>query len=155
FAFVQGIEGTLEIFASANSIAIKPCDSGLREHAVEKFFQFFGARADEIDVFAAAVHADFRDRSRVSAVVALHAAVAFVVSHCDGAVLAFKTFAAATTKSERRISTTVEQYHDLLFSVETIFDFTGQLTGNYLFVSRLLELLPHIDGFNFREWAFL
>src|ERR1700687_25763 len=41
FAFVQRVQGSLEIFVAADCVAIEPGDAGLRKHAVEQFFEFF------------------------------------------------------------------------------------------------------------------
>ena len=41
FAFIESAERALEIFFAADGVAIQPSDAGLREHAVQKFFQLF------------------------------------------------------------------------------------------------------------------
>jgi hypothetical protein len=82
-----------------------------------------------------------------------HFVLAFVVGERDGAVLAFQFFAAGSAEDDWGITAAVEQDHDLLFAVETTFDFGGQFAGDDLLMASFLELLAHVDDFDFGEWA--
>ena len=73
----------------------------------------------------------------------------------DGAVLAFELFAAGSAEHDRRISAAVEQDHDLLFAVETLFDLGGEFARDDLLVAGLLKLLAHVDDFDFGQRALL
>ncbi len=44
----------------------------------------------------------------------------------------------------------VEQHHDLLFAVEPILDLGGEFARNHLLAAGFLELLAHVDDFDFR-----
>ncbi len=67
----------------------------------------------------------------------------------DGAVLTFEFLAAGAAEDDRRISAAVEQDHDLLFAVEALFDFGGQLARDDLLLAGFLEFLAHVDDFDF------
>jgi len=73
----------------------------------------------------------------------------------DGAVLAFKLLAAGAAQDDRGVSAAVEQDHDLLFTLEALFDFGGEFTGNDLLVAGFLKLLPHVDDFDFGKRTLL
>ncbi len=73
----------------------------------------------------------------------------------DGAVLAFEFLAAGAAQHDGRISAAVEQHHDLLFAVETLLDFGRQLARDDLLVPGFLELLAHVDDFDFRQRTLL
>ena len=81
FAFVERVQGTLEVFATANGVAIEATDARLREHAVQQFFQLLRSGADEIHVLAAAVRAFLWHWRDEAAVVAFHLVLAFVMRH--------------------------------------------------------------------------
>ena len=81
--------------------------------------------------------------------------LALVVSERDGAVLAFELFPAGAAEDDWRISSAVEQDHDLLFAVEAFFDFGGEFAGDDLLVSGFLKLLAHVDDLDFGERALL
>ena len=140
---------------AAHRVAIEAGDAGLREHAVQQLFQFLRARAQEINVLAAAVHAGFRHGRGVSAIVADHFVLALVMGERDGAVLAFELLAASAAEHDGRISAAVEQHHDLLFALEPLFDFGGEFARDDLLVAGLLELLAHVDDFDFGQRTLL
>ena len=78
---------------------------------------------------------------------------AFVVGERDGAVLAFEFLAAGAAEDDRGISAAVEQDHDLLFAVEPLFYFGGEFARDDLLMAGLLELLAHVDDFDFGQRA--
>ena len=85
------------------------------------------------------------------AIVANHFVLALVMRHRDGAVLALQRLAAGAAQHHRRISAPVEQHHDLLFMFQPLADFLRQLARDDLLVSGFLELLAHVDDFDFRQ----
>ena len=97
------------------------------------------------------MNTDFRHGGGVAAIVADHFVFALVVGEGDGAVLAFEFLAAGAAEDDGRISTAVEQDHDLLFAVEALFDFGGEFARDDLLVAGFLELLAHVDDFDFGE----
>ena len=90
-----------------------------------------------------------------AAVVANHFVFALVMGERDGAVPAFELLAAGAAEDDRRISAAVEQDHDLLFTVEALFDFGGEFARDDLLVPGFLELLAHVDDFDFGQRALL
>src|SRR5581483_8192949 len=101
------------------------------------------------------MYALLRHRRRVPAVMTFHFACLLVVGERNGAVLALQRLAAGTTEYDRRIPPTIEQDHDLLLTVQALFDLLHQLARDDLLVTRLLELLPHVDDFDLRQWPLL
>ena len=43
----------------------------------------------------------------------------------------------------------------MLFAIQPLPDFLRKFSGDDLLLSRFLELLPHVDDLNFREWPLL
>ena len=99
--------------------------------------------------------AGLRHGRGVAAIVADHFVLALVMGERDGAVLAFKLLAAGAAEHDRRISAAVEQHHDLLFAVEALFDFGGELARDDLLVTGFLKLLAHVDDFDFGQRTLL
>src|SRR5437870_10568072 len=82
---------------------------------------------------------------------ALHAMSTFMMRECNGAVLAFQSFATCPAQHDRRISAAIEQYHYLLFLLDPLTNFLRQLARDHLLVPGLLELLAHVDDLDFRQ----
>src|SRR4029077_10035030 len=57
FAFVQRVEGALEVVAAAHRVAIQSADARLRKHAVHYLFQLLRASPEEINILTATMHA--------------------------------------------------------------------------------------------------
>ena len=104
-------------------------DAGLRKHACAAFEPRKWCRENRR--IHSAVHTGFRHRSHVSAIVANHFVLAFVMGERDGAVPAFQFLAAGAAEDHRRDPWRVEQDHDLLFACEPVSDFGGEFTRNY------------------------
>ena len=155
FALIQGVQRALEIFVAADGVAIEAGDARLGKHAVQQLFQLFRARSEKINILAAAVDARFRDGRSEAAIVADHFVLALVMGERDGAVLAFEFLAASAAQDDGRISAAVEQHHDLLFAVEALSDFGRQLARDDLLVAGFLELLAHVDDFDFGQRTLL
>jgi hypothetical protein len=101
------------------------------------------------------VHAGFGNGSGEAAIVADHFVLAFVMGERDSAVLTFEFFAAGPAENDGRISAAVEQDHDLLFTFEALLDFGSQFARDDLLLASFLELLTHVDDFDFGERALL
>ena len=95
------------------------------------------------------------DALDVAAVVAFHFALALVVGHGDGAILALQRLAAGTAKDHGRISAAVEEHHDLLFFFEALANFFGQFARDHLLLACLLKFLPHVDTLDFGQRTLL
>ena len=80
---------------------------------------------------------------------AFHFAGAFVMGERDSAVLAFQGLATGATQHYRRIASAVEEYHDLLVPFQALADLLGQLARDHLLVAGFLELLAHVDDFDY------
>ena len=155
FALIQCAQRAFEILMAAYRVTIQAGDADLRKHAVQEFFELFRSGAQKINVLAAAMDAGFRDRCRVSAVVADHLVLALVVSERNGAIAAFQLLAAGTAKHDGGVSATVEQHHHLLPALETGCNLLREFAGDYLFMAGFLELHPHVDDFHFGQRALL
>src|SRR5205814_7639174 len=75
----------------------------------------------------------------------------FMMRECNGAVLAFQSFATCPAQHDGRISAAIEQYHYLLFLLAPLTNFLRQLARDHLLVPGLLELLAHVDDLDFRH----
>ena len=93
----------------------------------------------------------FRDPFDVSTIVAFHLALALVVRHRNGTVLALQRLAASATQHHRRISAPVEQHHHLLFFLQPLADFLRQFARDHLLLAGFLKLLPHVDNLDFGQ----
>src|SRR4029077_19550448 len=98
---IEGVEGALEVLAAAHRVTIQPADSCLGKHSVQQFLKLLGTGPEEVNVFAATMHAGFWHRRSVSTIMALHPLRALVVRHGDSAVLALQCLATTAAKSER------------------------------------------------------
>jgi hypothetical protein len=155
FALAQRVQSALEIFVSADRVAIEAGDARLRKHPVQQLFQLLRASTEKINILAAAVDAGFGHGRGIATIVANHFVLALVMSERDGAVLAFERLAAGAAQHHRRISPAIEQNHDLLFAVEALFDLRGEFARDDLLVAGFLEFLPHVDDLDLGQRTLL
>src|SRR4051812_8841811 len=118
---------------------------------MQAVFEFFRARADEIDVLALAVRTNLGDRTFESAIVAFEFVVALVMRERDGAVLALHSLATGAAEDYGCVAAAVKEHHRLLATREAFADGLRQPAGekNVFFLILLLKLRAHVEDFNF------
>jgi len=112
--FAEARENGLKVPFGAGGIAFHARDPGAGQRLVEFIFHFFGARSQEVQVFAIALFAAVRDALGVVAVVTKEAFVPAVEGKGDGAVGALDALAAGAATDEAGEAAAVEEEHGLL-----------------------------------------
>ena len=117
---------------------------------MQQFFQLLRPGPEEMYVLASALGTCLRHRRGEPAVVAHHALRALMVSHGDRTISALEMVSASATQRHWRVAAPVQQHHHLLFALEALFYFFRQLARDYLLMTGLPKLLPHVDDLNLR-----
>ena len=121
-----------------------------RQKRLEHFFQLLRTDSGVMNISAATVRAQGRNRPFLSAIVAYQAISLPMIGHADAAILAHKHMTATAAQKRTRITSAVQQNDRLLPALHAVFQPFLQSPRDYLAFAVSLKLLSHIDNCHLR-----